>query len=383
MILLNRCFLLGVCILSTMMLTGKNNYLSKKVTLPSGQIMLKTAFKSISDQTGCVFSYDPVKVVDKQWVSIPAKVSLSLRSTLTEILPKNVQYKLNGKYIVLQEIAGKTVLPTETTAVKLPKKYKSTIPNTKVEGKIGKNPSLERLVLPPISRESEAIVQEQKVDTVQKQEISSSIDPEEIIPIFQKDSTISVAVKQDTISTKEVSISEPQAIVGVKQPVNVVDTTVRKVKSGFAGFMKTNGYLETGLSLNKQIGAISLHAGLYNVYAIISIGSDYNRSYLFGIGAGAQIRIDKHFSLNFDLLRNSIIAGRTYLLEVRASNTQLIPILNYTIGSSYKVFAGPTLNLIKSSYISSVSTTDLGVLVGIGLSFGFKIDLKNLLAQKI
>ena len=383
MIRLNRCFLLFVCVLFAMMLNGQNNYLSKKVTLPAGQVTLKTALKSISDQTGCVFSYDPIKIVDKQWVSIPAKGSQPLRALLSEVLPKNIHYKLNGKYIVLQEIVGKNILQAETTAIKPPKQYKSIILNTKVEGKIGKSPSEERLVLPPLYNEPETVVMVQKVDTVQKQEIVSNEIKQQITPIPQIDSTILIAEKPDTISKILVPKIQPQETIEIKQPVNLVDTTARTIKPGFAGFMKKNGYLETGLSLNKQIGAFSLHAGLYNVYAILSIGSDYNRSYLFGIGAGTQVRIDKHFGLNFDLLRNSIIAGKTYLLQVRASNTQVIPTLNYTLGSSYKLFAGPTLNLIKSSYISSVSTTDLGMLVGIGFTLGFKIDLKDLMSKQI
>ncbi|MDD4969596.1 MAG: hypothetical protein PHT07_09220 [Paludibacter sp.] len=383
MIRLNRCFLLCVGCLFAMIVNGQNTYLSKKVTLPAGQVTLKTALKTISDQTGCVFSYDPVKIVDKQWVNIPAKGSQSLRASLSDILPKNVHYKLNGKYIVLQEIAGKNVLPAETTAIKPPSHYKSTSQNTKIEGKIGKSPSEERLVLPPLYREPEAIVPVQKVDSIEKQEIVLAEIHQEAVPIELIDSTKAIALKEDTVQKIKVPTVEPQAIGGIKQPVNLVDTTSRNVKPGFAGFMRKNGYLETGLSLNKQIGAISLHAGLYNVYAIVSIGSDYNRSYLLGIGAGTQVRIDKHFGLNFDLLRNSLIAGKTYLLQVRASNTQVIPTLNYTIGSSYKLFAGPTLNLIKSSYVSTVSTTDLGMLVGIGFTLGFKIDLKGLLQKQI
>ena len=99
---LNRYFLLCICIISAMMLNGQNGRLNKKVNLPYGQVMLKTALKSISSQTGCVFSYDPTKIVDKQLINISVKGSLSLRAALSEVLPKNILYKMNGKYIVLQ-----------------------------------------------------------------------------------------------------------------------------------------------------------------------------------------------------------------------------------------------------------------------------------------
>ena len=153
-------------------------------------------------------------------------------------------------------------------------------------------------------------------------------------------------------------------------------------KPDFDNFIKKNGFLEMWLTFNKKISAISVRTGLYNVYSILSIGSDNFKSYLLGVGVGVNIKINNHFGFNFDLLRNSLVAGKSYLLEVRASNTQFTSVLNYTFGGSYKVFAGPTLNLIKSSYVSSISTTDLGLLAAIGLSVGVKVDLKYLIIRK-
>ena len=97
---LNRFFLLYACVFSAILVEGQNAYLEKKVNLPVGPGMLKTVLKSISTQTGCIFSYDPTKIMDKQVVTVSTKGSVSLHTALSEILPKNILYKLNGKYIV-------------------------------------------------------------------------------------------------------------------------------------------------------------------------------------------------------------------------------------------------------------------------------------------
>lgn len=369
---LKRFFLLFVSILSVWMLNGQNTYLTKKVNLPTGKIVLKTALNTISHQTGCIFSYDPTKVTDKLIISISSKNTLNLRSALLEVLPKNIQYKVNGKYIVLQEVSNYTAIKPQTNAIKPQKQSKSSSVNTKVKGTIDKNPALERLVLPPLINNTESNVIVQEVDHSPNQGVDSLEDKQIVIPIEQKDTTLQVSIVTDTASTKQ----------GLINDVLKTDT-IKTVKSGIREFILKNGYLEAGVSINNQLAAFSVHAGLYNVYAILSIGSDYNDSYLLGIGAGANVKIDTHFSLNIDFLQNEIIAGKSYLLNVNVSNTQIVPVLNYSLGKSIRLFVGPTVNLIKSSYVSSISTTDLGVLVGIGYSVGIKIDLKRILSKQI
>jgi hypothetical protein len=368
----NRFFLLCICIVSAITLKGQNAWLNKKVNLSCGQVMLKTVLKSISTQTGCVFSYDPTKIEDKQVVNISIKGSLSLRAALSKALPKNIVYKMNGKYIVLQGLEGKAVIDKKVPVIKPQKQNKPLNQNAKGRGTIDKDLALERLVLPPIQSNTNSGFVVLTDDSLMKPLTDSVGLTQNIIPVQKADSNLLVPVIADTV---------------LKEPVLVNDIpktdTVKIVPSGFSNFVVKNGYLEMAVSLSKQLGAVSIRPGLYNVYAILSIGSDYNKSYLFGIGAGIHIKIDTHFSLNFDLLRNAIIAGKTYVLAVRASNTQILPMLNYSIGTSYKIFAGPTVNLINSSYINSISTTNLGAIVGIGFSLGIKVNLKSILSKRI
>lgn len=339
---------------------------------------MKVALKTLSDQTGCVFSYDPVKFADKQLIILTSKESLSLRLTLQKILPKEVQFKLHGKYIVLH-VTGKSVVNRETTLMKSSKQSSEPVLITKGTGLINKNPILERLVLPPVSLLNDTVLVTQPDDTIPKQEIIA-ITATPDTSVLQKDSTSKVTVmpEEDTmpVLTNKIIIKDIQS--GLNNPVD----SSAIAKPDFTEFIKKNGFFEMGLSFNKKISAISVRTGLYNVYSIFSIGSDNFKSYLLGVGVGVHVKLDNHFGLSFDLLRNSLIAGKSYVLQVRASNTQFTPVLNYTFGGSYKVFLGPTLNLIRSSYVSSISTTDLGVLVAVGLSAGVKVDLKNLMIRK-
>jgi hypothetical protein len=369
---LNRFFLLCVCVFSAILVEGQNAYLEKKVNLPVGPGMLKTVLKSISTQTGCIFSYDPTKIMDKQVVTVSTKGSVSLHAALSEILPKNILYKLNGKYIVLQVVESKAAVTVKTPAAIPQKLIKPIVQPKKGRGTIDKDLALERLVLPPIEPAAEVLPVPAVIDTVPVLPVDSVRLTQNTIPEQKADSTLRIPVATDTVPGYPIV------------PSNLSGTDTMKVATaGFGNFINKKGYLEMALSLSKQLGSLSIRPGLYNVYAILSIGSDYNKSYLLGFGAGIHVRIDNHYSLNFDLLRNVIIAGKTYLLQVRASNTQILPMLNYSLGNVFKVFAGPTVNLINSSYINSVSTTNLGALVGIGFSMGIKVDLKSLWTKQI
>lgn len=98
-----RSFLVFILFLFPIVLKGQNSYSDKAVNLPSGQITLKAAFKILSDQTGCVFSYDPTIIIDKQELNLSIQPKLSLKAALLKILPKSIHFKFNGKYVVIQK----------------------------------------------------------------------------------------------------------------------------------------------------------------------------------------------------------------------------------------------------------------------------------------
>ncbi|MEI8084733.1 MAG: hypothetical protein WCG93_00825 [Paludibacter sp.] len=360
--------------MSTFHLKAENSYLDKEVNLQSGQRTIKEALNLLSNQTGCIFSYEATLIGEKQIINFSSNTKLSLQSALIKILPKGIHIKTNGKYIVLKRFADKSDIKIEKSLEKSAKLFNL---NQKMAGKIDNSPTKERLVLPPIADNSDLVDIKQKEEDAVPNLISENTS---LIKLESKDTaeTKQVTQNQENINpkkTNEILITNSQS--GLK---NVIDTL--GVKKNFGEFLKKNGFWEVGMSFNKKLGAISIRTGLYNAYSILSIASDYNKSYLLGIGAGVNVKLNNHFSIDFDLLRNSLYAGKTYLLDVRASNTQFSPILNYRIGKSFKISGGPILHLIKSSYISSDSTTDLGMLVAVGVSVGIKVDLKNLLFPK-
>jgi hypothetical protein len=359
-------------LMSTLHLKAENSYLGKEVTLQAGQRTIKETFSSLSNQTGCTFSYDPTIIVDKQIFYFTSKVKLSLRMALQMILPKTIEYKTNGKYIVLRRFVDNSEKNIEKKTEKPFRLFNS---NQKNSGKIDNNRLKECLVLPDMIENSDIIdIKEKRIDSA----LNLISDKVCLIKTTLNDSLKSeqITQNQDTIKPK---LKDELQTINSPSGVNIIMDTLIIAKQNFGGFLKKNGFLEVGMSLNKKFGAISVRTGLYNVYSIISIATDYNNSYLFGIGAGIDIKLNNHFSIDFDLLRNSLYAGKTYLLDVRASNTQFSPILNYSIGKCFKISGGPVLHLIKSSYVSSVSSTDLGMLVAIGISVGVKINLKSIL----
>ncbi|MEI7503207.1 MAG: hypothetical protein WCJ61_07975 [Paludibacter sp.] len=357
--------------MSTFHLKAENSYLDKEVNLQGGQKTFKEVLNQLSNQTGCIFSYDPTIIVDNQIINYSSKTKLSLRSALLRVLPKSVDFKANGKYIVLKRFADKGDPKIEKNSDKLAKLFSL---NQKHAGKIDNNPTKERLVLPPITDNSDFIEIKQTIkDSVPK--------------LIRENASLIRIESNDSVKLKQVNPNQDfikpvltnEILINAQSGLKITTDSAIIAKQNFGGFLKKNGFWEVGMSLNKKLGAISVRTGLYNVYSILSIASDYNKSYLLGIGAGVNVKLNNNFSIDFDLLRNSLYAGKTYSLDVRASNTQFSPILNYRIGKSFKISGGPTLHLIKSSYVSSVSATDLGVLVAVGLSMGIKIDLKNLL----
>ncbi|MDO9152566.1 MAG: hypothetical protein Q7U47_02460 [Paludibacter sp.] len=107
-----RSLVVCVFVLFPILLNGQNNYHDKMVVFPAGQISLQSALKILSDQTGCVFSYDPTKIIDKQVLSVSKYNNLTLGTALQIILPKSINFKFNGKYVVLQKtdlIEAKTI----------------------------------------------------------------------------------------------------------------------------------------------------------------------------------------------------------------------------------------------------------------------------------
>lgn len=110
-ITLVRFIILGFLFFVANTSLGQTIYLEKSVTLHMNDVPISSVFKSISKQTGVVFSYtqfDDHQKVSANFIKKPLKV------VLNELLkPTNCTYKVKGKYIILT--VKKATAPTVET----------------------------------------------------------------------------------------------------------------------------------------------------------------------------------------------------------------------------------------------------------------------------
>lgn len=216
---------------------------------------LKAALKILSDQTGCVFSYDPTKISDKQELNISKLNKLTLHSALQKILPKSIYFKFTGKYVVLQK--------SEFTKVEIPEKTLAT----------------------PFK-----IVQSARINTEVKM-AERTDDYDSLNTIVKKDSIIQcpkIMLKIPISEKALTNISIPQSLIENLKPnfqskINRQDT-LEIIK------LKSKPVFELEFAENNHLATISTHLGLNNIYSIISIGSDYYKSYHLGVGAGINFQ---------------------------------------------------------------------------------------------
>jgi hypothetical protein len=313
---------------------GQNNCLDKKLSLYSGHTTLKAVLKQMSDQTACVFSYDPTLISEKTEIYIPSSGSVTLRSALAKVLPKTIKYKTTGKYIVLLKATSnpgddKQVKKTNKTTIGKPDNFISgtAVPTTKTD-----------------------------TDTVSISPVSTTVQAIQIAP--------------DTASTKqqvtEVSLSN------VKQAVEISKSDTLKLNT-----VKLNGQnnmLAFQLGANNHLATLSTRIGLNNMYGIISLGSDYYKSYHLGVGVGICFQLYKRLGANIDAIQYTLIAGKSKQINVKAYTTEINPALNYRIGNRLMVTLGTVAYSIRSKYSKGSSITSLGRYLGLGGMFGLSYN---------
>lgn len=345
---LNRRFLACVFLVFPILLIGQNPYLDKKVTIQNGHFTLKNALKTISDQTGCVFSYDPTKVNDKQQITVSSKSTVTLRLVLQKILPKNIQFKMNGKYVVLQKIAFTNGSATKSVT----SQNKAVIATLTIE----KSPNIPTILIEKHTADSSI----SKVDSVVKPVIIITEHRDslkaDIIPLQHN------IVKENIITNNQL-LSTPKS-----DTIKIVKSKPNSLKNIVA----------FGFAADNHLGTVFTQIGSHNLYGILLLGSDYYKSYHLGIGVGLNLKLYKHLGINVDLIQYALAAGRSRKLNIRAYTTQISPELNYLFGKRLKIFAGPSAYVIKSSYKKGTTTSDLGQFVGFsgiaGIAFNFSAN---------
>jgi len=341
-----RHFIAFCFLITPLTLFGKSVYSGKTVHVSVGHVALSTLLKNISSQTACVFSYDPVKINDKQIIVVPAVLNCNLDAALQKLLPKNIQFRFRDKFIVLQKVSIVTKEVSEKKAVP-PVIVKSIVEPTKIQPVA----TIDSVKLKPIVAENVVVVHSDPIAEIPKMDRAVVPQPESVVTEVQ------------TLLPSGKSLIPPNS-------------------SGFGQFIKNNGVLEVEMSAYSKQLAGAIHIGLFGVYVILSVGKKSDKAKSSGVGIGAAFKVQKHIGLNLDILRLNLLSGRTYDLGIRTVTTQFRPELNYYLGGSVKLFAGPTFNMLNSTYINAVKTYDLGKIFYYGGIVGVKVDLNNLFRRK-
>jgi hypothetical protein len=128
--------------------------------------------------------------------------------------------------------------------------------------------------------------------------------------------------------------------------INVRDTA-DGVSLGLINIVKQGGIMEAGIEGGEFVHtAVTFRSGVQRLYSIISVGynyaSDENGFWMIGSGLGTSIPLAKNAGLNLELTQAT--------LPVRGSQwhsfTQFKPVFNYRFAKHFKIYAGPSLNVL-------------------------------------
>lgn len=330
-----KMLVLSLSLLVFPMLAGNTSFLNKPVSLPAGESTLKAVLKSLSDQSGCIFSYNPSVINDQQTLVIKPLKNIALSRVLSSVLPVSVSYSANGKYILLQKIS---LLTTEKPTT------------SKVKSIIDKDPKKVSLVIPTAVSTDEYLAK--------------------YVP-YTKDSMVQIIPAEKVM----LELTKPVlSKVGIGE-ITIDSVAVQKIKT--RNFIRRTFELHTGISSSSPLSSVILQAGAYGFYGIASLSTDYNNSYRLGYGVGASFDFRNNMGVNINLEQNALFAGKSYDLGVRAVLTHIDPLVTFAVSRDFRLFLGPSLYMTQSSYESS--STDLGKSYGVGAMIGVKLDLISLL----
>jgi hypothetical protein len=317
-------------------------YLNKTVTLAAGSnYTLKTIFGLWSNQTGCTFSYNPLVLPDNKIFSAAEINKIKLSVALKKVLPEGFSVTENSKYIVIQK-------ETSLNSIKTP--------TVKSESRIDKNQKKVALVIPPED------FQEQKT---------------ELYNNFFKDSTLLILPTISTTLAIDSSWTDKKLQNNFRTQ-KIDSSEIKRIKTAL--FFRKDIHLQAGISSSSPLSTAIFQAGAYGVYGICSFSTDYNNSYRLGYGVGYLLSFENNMGLNLNLERHSLIGGISYNLGVRASITQLNPLLTYGISRDFLLFIGPSLYMSESWYADTNS--DLGKTYGAGALIGVKFDIISAIFSK-
>ena len=130
--------------------------------------------------------------------------------------------------------------------------------------------------------------------------------------------------------------------------VNVRDTA-DGVSIGLVNIVKRGGLMEVEVATGELLQtAVSFRSGTNTFYAMLSVGANYTDSFWgAGAGFGTNIRFSERFGLNLEVLEYTFYDKKFF--NAYSGNEQLVqlrPAFNYRLSNHFKLFVGPTANLL-------------------------------------
>jgi hypothetical protein len=140
--------------------------------------------------------------------------------------------------------------------------------------------------------------------------------------------------------------------------VNVRDTA-DGVSLGLINIVKQGGIMEAGIETGEFIHtAATFRSGVQRLYTKLSVGYNYtNDLWAFGAGLGTSFNLKKNLRLNLELTQTTLYNRNGFKVEFYDPDmesgfqewkhlTQFVPMLNYRFAKHFKIYAGPSFNLL-------------------------------------
>jgi hypothetical protein len=133
--------------------------------------------------------------------------------------------------------------------------------------------------------------------------------------------------------------------------INVRDTA-DGVSLGLINIVKKGGILEAGIEAGEFVHtAVTFRSGVKCLYSIISVGYNYiDNFWAVGTGLGTSVKLIGNLSLNLELRHTTLYNSIMNYERQWCSLSQFAPVLNYRFAKHFKMYLGPSLNLLNTYY---------------------------------
>jgi len=150
--------------------------------------------------------------------------------------------------------------------------------------------------------------------------------------------------------------------------INIRDTA-DGVSLGLINIVKQGGIMEAGIEAGEFVHtSLMLRSGVQRLYSILSVGWSYTDNFFtFGTGLGANFKLIGNLSLNLELTEALL-----YSIDFH-SFTQYNPVFNYRFANHFKIYLGPSFNLLI--YQTTDETVKPPYNIGSGYFGNSKLDM--------